>query len=160
MSTLNVKDSSGNWKEIPSIGGYTKDEVNSMLAKKANLEHTHLISEVNSLQSVLDSSMKTYTKLLDTTSSGLAGTTTLSDSILNYKMILILLQYGGNHALMPILCPSKFISERFYSATTRIVIATDTLYCAVYFPSATSFTLYNSNLGSQSNKKFLIYGIN
>lgn len=160
MSTLNVKDSSGNWKEIPSIGGYTKDEVNSMIAGKANSSHTHPISEVNNLQATLNSSMKTYTKLLDTTSSGLAGTATLSDSIRNYKMILILLQYGGNHALMPILCPSKFISERFYSATTRIVIATDTLYCSVYFPSVTSFTLYNSNLGSQSNKKFLIYGIN
>ena len=160
MSTLYVKGSDGNWKEIPSIGGYTMDEINAMIAGKANSSHTHPISEVNNLQATLNSSMKTYTKLLDTTSSGLAGTATLSDSILNYKMILILLQYGSSHALMPVLCPSQLMRSSFYSANTRLVIATDSLYCAVYFPSVTSFTLYNSNLGSQSNKKFLIYGIN
>ena len=33
MSVLYVKDSNGNWKEIPSIGGYTKDEVNTMVAE-------------------------------------------------------------------------------------------------------------------------------
>lgn len=41
MSKLNVKDSSGNWVEITSIGGYTKDEVNTMIAGKANASHTH-----------------------------------------------------------------------------------------------------------------------
>lgn len=49
MSTLNVKDSSGNWKEIPSIGGYTKDEVNTMLAKKANESHTHTFSQITDI---------------------------------------------------------------------------------------------------------------
>lgn len=33
MSILKVRDSSGNWVEIPSIGGYTKDEINSMIAE-------------------------------------------------------------------------------------------------------------------------------
>lgn len=46
MSMLNVKDSSGNWKEIPSIGGYTMDEINTMLASKANLSHTHPFPEI------------------------------------------------------------------------------------------------------------------
>lgn len=54
MSTLNVKDSSGNWKEIPSIGGYTKDEVNSMLAKKANESHTHTLSQITDISKSLD----------------------------------------------------------------------------------------------------------
>ena len=88
MSTLNVKDSSGNWKEIPSIGGYTKDEVNEMLGGKANAEHAHSISEVsglqnnlNSMQSSISSTMKTFTTLLDTRSSGTSGTVTLNDSV-------------------------------------------------------------------------------
>ena len=49
MSTLNVKDSSGNWKEIPSIGGYTKDEVNTMIAGKANEVHTHTFSQITDI---------------------------------------------------------------------------------------------------------------
>ena len=160
MSTLNVKDSSGNWKEIPSIGGYTKDEVNSMLANKANLEHTHQISEVNNLQATLDAIMKTYTKLLDTDSSGMAGTKTLSDSMMNYKYILVLVQYGSSYAIVPMNCPPKFLRQRYYDASHRMVMSTDSLYYSIYFPSNTTVTLNDSNLGSQSNKKMVIYGIN
>lgn len=160
MSTLNVKDSSGNWKEIPSIGGYTKDEVNAMLGGKANEKHTHTISDVNSLQSVLDSSMKTYTLLLDTSSQGMTGTKTLSDSIMNYKYIIVMVQAGVSCSLVPMMCPSIFIKQRNYDSSTKLVMCTDALYYSIYFPSETSITLNDSNLGNQSQKKMVIYGIN
>lgn len=154
MSTLNVKDSSGNWKEIPSIGGYTIDEVNKMVADKASQ------SEVNTIKSTLASTMKTYTKLLDTDSSGMAGTKTLSDSMMNYKYILVLVQYGSSYAIVPMNCPPKFLRQRYYDASHRMVMSTDSLYYSIYFPSNTTVTLNDSNLGSQSNKKMVIYGIN
>lgn len=83
MSTLNVKDSSGNWKEIPSIGGYTMDEINAMLANKANRSHNHSISEITSLQSKLNIK---YTILLDDTARG-NGTYTLSQAVDNFDML-------------------------------------------------------------------------
>ena len=154
MSTLNVKDSDGNWKEIPSIGGYTRDEVNRLVADKASQ------SEVNTIKSTLASTMKTYTKLLDTDSSGMAGTKTLSDSMMNYKYILVLVQYGSSYAIVPMNCPPKFLRQRYYDASHRMVMSTDSLYYSIYFPSNTTVTLNDSNLGSQSNKKMVIYGIN
>ena len=154
MSTLIVKDSSGNWKEITSIGGYTIDEVNRLVADKASQ------SEVNTIKSTLASTMKTYKKLLDTDSSGMGGTKTLSDSMMNYKYILVLVQYGSNYAIVPMNCPPTFLRQRYYDASHRMVMSTDSLYYSIYFPSNTTVTLNDSNLGSQSNKKMVIYGIN
>ena len=166
MSTLNVKDSSGNWKEIPSIGGYTKDEVNEMLGGKANAEHAHSISEVsglqnnlNSMQSSISSTMKTFTTLLDTRSSGTSGTVTLNDSVANYRYVMIFVQFGTTQSLCPAIYPGSYLSSIVSLVSQRVVLATDTQYLAIYFPSATSMTVYGSSYTS-ANIKMLVLGVN
>ena len=157
MSILNVKDSSGSWITIPSIGGYTKDEVNTMVAGKANVGHTHPISEINSLQGTLDNILKNDTELL--TAQLTSGTTTISN-ILNYRLIGIYVYNGSGQYLSGATCATPWHLINFCNDSShRLVLSTDTLYYAIYFPSATSVAVHNYYVGTGNTPTVKIVGI-
>ena len=157
MSILNVKDSSGSWITIPSIGGYTKDEVNTMVAGKANVDHTHPISEIINLKGTLDDFLKNNTVLLSAQLTN--GTKTISN-ILDYRLIGIYVFNGTGQYLSGATCATPWHLINYCNDNShRLVLSTDTLYYALYFPSATSVAVHNYYVGTGNIPTINIVGI-
>lgn len=149
-NTYSIGTSTNKYKEFFSYSA----NINSLSSGNAEIT-----GELNVTGTSKGNILNSYTVILDTTS--FTGTVTLPYSITDYKYIFMLLEYGSNgQHFIPIMSPSKYAVERFSSGSRRVVFTTDTLYCAFYFGSSTSLTLYNSNLGSASNKRVLLVGIN
>lgn len=137
MSTLYVKGSDGNWKEIPSIGGYTKDEVNEMLGGKANEEHTHTLSQITDFAHKM-----TFTLLCEVTGNS-TTTVTLSQSVMNFDLLIIKTRDSGNWWQMPCVMPAYTYTDH-PSEKYGFITIDNTHYVKYYFPSATSLYIYSS----------------
>lgn len=148
MSTLNVKDSNGNWKEIPSIGGYTKDEVNKMVEGKANQVHTHTLSQITDFAKKM-----TFTEIGRNTGNS-STTLTLSQSILNFDLLIIKARDNYNYWYPAGIMPS-FTYTDHPNNTYRFLMTTDNHYIDLYFPSATALYINGGN-----RNLVIVYGVN
>ena len=148
MSTLNVKDSSGNWKEIPSIGGYTKDEVNTMIAGKANSSHTHTLSQITDFAKKM-----TFTEIGRNTGNS-STTLTLSQSILNFDLLIIKARDNYDYWYPAGILPSFTYTDHLDNKY-RILMTTDNHYIEYYFTSTTALHINGGN-----RNLVIVYGVN
>ncbi len=148
MSTLNVKDSSGNWKEIPYFGGYTKDEVNKMVEGKANQDHTHTLSQITDFAHKMK-----FTLLCEVTGNS-TTTVTLSQSVLNFDLLIIKTRDSSNWWQMPAVIPA-FTYTDHPNLTYKLHTIDTTHYVEYYFPSSTSV-----HISSSTRNLVRIYGVN
>ena len=105
----------------------------------------------------LDNVLKNNTELLSDSFSG--GTRTISN-ILNYRLIGIYVLGGSGQWLSGATCVTPWHLVNFcYDSSHRLVLSTDTLYYAIYFPSATSVACFNYYTGTGDVPFVKIVGI-
>lgn len=148
MSTLYVKGSDGNWKEIPSIGGYTKDEVNTMIAGKANASHTHTLSQITDFAKKM-----TFTEIGRNTGNS-STTLTLSQSILNFDLLIIKARDNYDYWYPASILPSFTYTDHLNNKY-RFLMTTDNHYIEYYFTSTTALHINGGN-----RNLVIVYGVN
>ena len=113
--------------------------------------------EKKAVADALDNVLKNDTELLSAQLT--SGTKTISN-ILNYKLIGIYVFNGSGQYLGGAVCATPWhLVNLCNNSSHRLVVSTDTLYYAIYFPSATSVAVYNYYVGTGNTPTIKIVGI-
>lgn len=106
----------------------------------------------------LDNVLKDNAELL---SAQLTSGTKTIGNILNFRLIGIYLFNGSGQWLGGATCATPWhLINYCNNSSHRLVVSTDTLYYAFYFPSATSIAVHNYYVGTGNTPTIKVVGIN
>ena len=133
-----------------------EDKSNKVTAWSSTTTDTNYPSE-RLVKAALDNVLKENTELLSAQLT--SGTKTISN-ILNYRLIGIYVFNGSGQYLSGATCATPWHLINYCNDSNhRLVLSTDTLYYALYFPSATSIAVHNYYVGTGNTPTIKVVGI-